>query len=190
MSSTARRALTVLLALAGVALPVTAIFVPAVLPAAAPVCSISWGSAPEDVRVLGRAPVTAVGTGSDRCWDRVVFTLPGPAAGYSVAYVDTVEQDGSGDVLPVPGGAKLRVQLHHPAYDDGGNATLTPPVSPGRPLADVSGFRTLRSVIYGGSFEGGTTIGVGTRTRLPFRVFTLEGPGSGSRIVIDVAHHW
>ena len=118
MSTTARRALTVLLALAGVALPVTAIFVPAGLPAAAPVCSTSWGSAPEDVRALGRAPVTAVGTGSDRCWDRVVFTLPGPAAGYSVAYVDTVVQDGSGDVLPVPGGAKLRVQLHHPAYDD------------------------------------------------------------------------
>ncbi|GAA1267815.1 hypothetical protein GCM10009609_33660 [Pseudonocardia aurantiaca] len=85
--------------------------------------------------MLGRAPVTAVGTGSDRCWDRVVFTLPGPAAGYSVAYVDTVEQDGSGDVLPVPGGAKLRVQLHHPAYDDNCVATLTPPVRPGRPLA-------------------------------------------------------
>jgi hypothetical protein len=190
MSTIARRALTVLLALAGVAIPVAAIFAPAGLPAAAPLCSTSWGSGPEDVRTLGRAPVTTVETGSDRCWDRVVFTLPGPAAGYNVAYVDPVIQDGSGDVLPVPGGAKLRVQLHHPAYDDNGNATLTPSVSPGRPLADVSGFRSLRSVIYGGSFEGDTTIGVGTRTRLPFRAFTLDGPGSGSRIVVDVAHHW
>ena len=190
MSTTARGALTVLLALAGIALPVTAITVPAGPRAAPPACSTSWGNAPEDAPMLGRAPVTAVGTGADRCWDRVVFTLPGPAAGYSVAYVDPVVQDGSGEVLPVPGGAKLRVQLHHPAYDDNGNATLTPSVSPGRPLADVSGFRSLRSVIYGGSFEGDTTIGVGTRARLPFRAFTLDGPGSGSRIVIDVAHHW
>jgi hypothetical protein len=41
-----------------------------------------------------------------------------------------------------------------------------------------------------GSFEGQTTIGLGVRARLPFRVFTLDGPGNGSRIVIDVAHHW
>jgi hypothetical protein len=190
MSTITRRALTVLLALAGVALPVTAIAAPAGVPTAAPVCSTSWGSTPEDVRTLGRAPVTTVRTGAHPCWDRVVFSLPGPAAGYSVAYVDPVVQDGSGDVLPVPGRAKLRVQLHHPAYDDNGNATLTPSVTPGRPLADVSGFRTLRSVIYGGGFEGDTTIGVGTRARLPFRAFTLEGPGSGSRIVLDVAHNW
>jgi hypothetical protein len=28
------------------------------------------------------------------------------------------------------------------------------------------------------------------RARLPFRVFVLRGPGSGSRLVIDVAHRW
>jgi len=35
-----------------------------------------------------------------------------------------------------------------------------------------------------------TTIGLGARARLPFRVFTLSGPGQGSRLVIDVAHRW
>ncbi|MDQ1596268.1 MAG: hypothetical protein QOH40_2824, partial [Arthrobacter pascens] len=40
------------------------------------------------------------------------------------------------------------------------------------------------------SFEGYTTLGLGVRARLPFKVFTLAGPGSGSRLVIDVAHHW
>jgi hypothetical protein len=190
MSTTARRVLTVLLALAGVALPVTAVAAPAGVPAAAPVCSTPWGSTAEDVRIMGRAPVTTVRTGAHPCWDRVVFTVSGPAAGYSVAYVGQVVQDGSGDVLPVPGGARLRVQLHHPAYDDNGNSTLTPPVTAGQPVAGVRGFRTLRSVVYGGSFEGDTTIGVGTRARLPFRVFTLDGPGSSSRVVLDVAHRW
>jgi hypothetical protein len=28
------------------------------------------------------------------------------------------------------------------------------------------------------------------RARLPFRVFSLAGPGAGSRLVIDVAHRW
>jgi hypothetical protein len=90
----------------------------------------------------------------------------------------------------VPGGARLQVQLHHPAYDDNGSSTISPAVTAGHPLADVRGYRTLTSVVYGGSFEGDTTVGIGTRARLPFRVATLNGPGSGSRIVIDVAHTW
>ncbi len=40
------------------------------------------------------------------------------------------------------------------------------------------------------SLEGQTTIGVGVRARLPFRTFVLDGPGSNSRVVIDVAHRW
>ncbi len=31
-------------------------------------------------------------------------------------------------------------------------------------------------------------IGLGVRTRLPFRVHLLDGPGRDSRLVIDVAH--
>ena len=47
-----------------------------------------------------------------------------------------------------------------------------------------------RDVRNAGSFEGQTTIGVGVRARLPFRVFSIPGPGGQSRIVLDVAHHW
>lgn len=32
--------------------------------------------------------------------------------------------------------------------------------------------------------------GLGVRARLPFRAFTLPGPGNGTRLVIDVAHRW
>ena len=61
---------------------------------------------------------------------------------------------------------------------------------PGDHVAAVGGYRTLRDVVYGGCFEGRTTFGVGVRARLPFRVFTLAGPGTRSRIVLDMAHRW
>lgn len=175
MSRTIRVLLVALLALAGAAVAV---------PASAASCATAWGSTPEVVEPLSSAPLVAVRTGRNACWDRVVFEVDGPAAGYSVEYVDEVIQDGSGAVIPVPGGARLQVQLHHPSYDAEGNATYSQPGGP------VAGYPTLRSVVYGGSFEGSTTFGVGVRARLPFRVFTLTGPGTHSRIVLDIAPRW
>jgi hypothetical protein len=55
-------------------------------------------------------------------------------------------------------------------------------------LANVAGYQTFRQVAWAGSFEGYTSVGLGVRARLPFRAFTLAGPGGGSRLVIDVAH--
>ena len=57
-------------------------------------------------------------------------------------------------------------------------------------LVAVSGWQTFRQVAWAGSFEGYTTVGLGVRALLPFRVFVLDGPGSGSRVVVDVAHQW
>lgn len=57
-------------------------------------------------------------------------------------------------------------------------------------LVGVNGWDTFRQVAWAGSFEGQTTIGLGVRARLPFRVFVLDGPSGGSRLVIDVAHFW
>ncbi|HAG60432.1 MAG TPA: hypothetical protein DCL83_14500, partial [Arthrobacter bacterium] len=73
-------------------------------------------------------------------------------------------------------------------YDANGNATYNPANK--TELANVAGYQTFRQVAYAGSFEGYTTLGLGVRARLPFRVFTLDGPGTGSRLVIDVAHFW
>jgi hypothetical protein len=139
---------------------------------------------------LGPARLTAVRTGRHDCFDRVVFDLAGPAAGYRVEYVDQVFQDGSGAVLDVPGGARLLVNVNHPAYNDAGNPTIVPAPAAGQQIADVGDHQTLRSVVYGSSFEGATTFGVGVRARLPFRVFTVDSPGGGSRVVVDVAHRW
>jgi hypothetical protein len=52
-------------------------------------------------------------------------------------------------------------------------------------LVDVTGFQTFRQVAWAGSFEGTTSVGLGVRARLPFRVITLA-----DRIVVDVAHFW
>ena len=184
MSRTLRHLLTAVLALTAVALPVAAATTPSPVPVAATSCATPWGSTPEWVVPLGAAQVTAVRAGRHDCFDRVVFDLAGPAAGYRVEYVDQVFQDGSGAVLPVPGGARLLVNVNHPAYDDAGNPTIA------TKDVDVRGYRTLRSVVFGSSFEGATTFGVGVRARLPFRVLTLGGPGSGSRVAVDVAHRW
>jgi hypothetical protein len=185
MSRTLRHLLTVVLALTAVALPVVAATTPTPVPVVTTSCATPWGSASEWVMPLGAAPLTAVRPGRHECFDRVVFDLVGPAAGYRVEYVDQVFQDGSGAVLPVPGGARLLVNVNHPAHDDAGNPTIVPTPAAGQQVADVRGYRTLRSVVYGSSFEGATTFGVGVRARLPFRVFTVD-----SRVVVDVAHRW
>lgn len=93
-----------------------------------------------------------------------------------VAYVPEVRTDGGGSRLTVAGGAVLRVQLKANVFDQLGHLHYDRRV--GAHVADVRGYQTLRDVVYGGCFEGRTTFGVGVRARLPFRVFTLAGPGS------------
>ena len=164
--------------------------------AAPPYCGITWGSLAKDQDVMSSAPLSDIRSGQHPCFDRVVFdfqgsrtTFQGPASGYHVAYADNVYGQGRGDRLDIAGGAKLSVVLLDPDYDTLTGAT-TYSHGVGEHVANVSGFRTLRDVVYGGSFEGYTTVGIGVRARLPFRVFVLAGPGAGSRVVIDVAHRW
>lgn len=97
-------------------------------------------------------------------------------------------QDGSGFDIPLQGGAFLQVTVNAPSYDSNYNVTYSPAAK--AELSNVSGYQTFRQVAYAGSFEGYTSIGLGVRARLPFRVFTLDGPGAGSRMVVDVAHFW
>lgn len=188
---------TILAALAVMAIPAVAIAAPAVAGSssaprtastAAASCPSGWGSLPEANSRMTPAPVTAVRSGRHACFDRIVVDIRGRAPGYSVSYVKNVYTDGAGFLVPLRGGAKLEVVVRAPSYDDNGKPTYLPKNS--KELTNVAGYNTLRQVAYAGSFEGQTTIGVGVRARLPFRVFTLAGPGSNTRLVIDVAHHW
>lgn len=156
--------------------------------AASPYCGLVWGSLAKADAAMSQAKVVNVRTGQHYCFDRLVIDLNGPAAGYSVRYVPQVVQDGSGLPIPLRGQAFIQLTANAPAYDAGGKSTYNPANK--AELSDVGGYQTFRQVAWAGSFEGYTSLGLGVRARLPFRVFTLAGPGSGSRLVIDVAHYW
>lgn len=187
---TARRAAATLAALVmlGGVVPATA-----AVPTAGISCGVTWGSlekALQDTRA-GDGTVTNVRSGRHTCFDRVVVDIAGIGAskvGYRVRYVDTVTQPGSGAAVPLAGGARMQVEVTVPAYDSADRSTYSP--RDRAKIVDVSGYDTLRQVAIAGSFEGQTTFGVGVRARLPMRVFVLDGPGTGSRLVIDVAHKW
>lgn len=162
---------------------------PATAAQATPYCGIRWGSLAKTTAVeLSQAPLTNIRTGRHACYDRMVLDIAGDTAGYSVAYVKQVSGIASGAVVPVRGGARLQVTAYVPANDDAGRATYRP--GDQRELRNVTGYRTFRQLAWAGSFEGHTSIGLGVRARLPFRVFVLAGPGNGSRLVVDVAHRW
>jgi hypothetical protein len=153
--------------------------------------TVYWGSLPKVSAATTVRPITNVRTGQHPCFDRMVVDLGSGSgtAGYQVRYVDRVYSQGRGTVVPVAGGARIEVVVHAPAYRvSTGTATYRPADS--RHLTNVTGYATFRQLAWGGSFEGQTTIALGVRARLPMRVFTLAGPGTGQRLVIDVAHHW
>lgn len=193
-TTTTRRTVAALAAAAAVAAAAPAAFAVTRAPAtsspsaAAAQCSVTWGSLAKTSSRTSTADLTNVRAGRHECYDRLVVDLNGPATGYVVTYVSTIYAEGSGAVVPVRGGAKLLVVVKAPAYDDNGNPTYLPRNR--AELATVTGYRTFRQVAWAGTFEGQTSLGLGVRARLPFRVFTLAGPGSGSRVVIDVAHTW
>ncbi|WP_448631688.1 AMIN-like domain-containing (lipo)protein [Cellulomonas soli] len=87
-------------------------------------------------------------------------------------------------------GKLLSIRVELATTDAAGDATFDPRWHYNHELVDVSRFRTFRQVAGGWGYQGYAILGIGTRARLPFRVFTLDGPGSGSRLVIDVAHKW
>ncbi len=154
----------------------------------APYCGITWASLAKAGGTASDGALNAVRTGRHECFDRVVFDFAGPADGYQVEYVPEVRTDGEGRLLTVSGGAILRVRLLANVFDQLGHLHYDRVA--GDHVADVRGYQTLRDVVYAGCFEGQTTFGVGVRARLPFRVFSLAGPGVNSRIVLDVAHRW
>jgi hypothetical protein len=181
-----RLTLTATMALAATVLPATA--------QAAPSCGLAWGSLPEVSTGADTDMVMDVRSGRHACYDRLVVDLLGQDTtfgSYDVRYVPVVREDGSGRAVPVRGAADLQVTLTAPAHDGNGNATFTPDNR--REVVDVGSYSTFRQVAWAGSYEGYTTLALGVRARLPFRVFVLPGVARsdfGPRLVVDVAHRW
>jgi hypothetical protein len=145
-------------------------------------CAVHWGIGAKHADGMVTSKVLAVRAGEHRCFDRLVIDIGrGPAPGFRVRYVRHIIADGSGKRLHVRGRARLLITILAPA------STRFPATA--RDLADVSGFRAFRQVRGAGSFEGITSIGLGVRAKLQFRVTAVPGPRAGSRLVIDVAVH-
>ena len=140
--------------------------------AAASGCSTSWGSQAKAVRNNAHGTLTGIRAGRHTCFDRLVLDVDRGGLGWSVRYVSAVRDQGRGAVVPLRGSAFLEIVEQ---------AQVTRRL----PMPGVAGFTTFRQVGDGGSFEGYTTVGLGVRNRLPFRVSTAD-----HRLVIDVAHHW
>lgn len=135
-------------------------------------CSVTWGSQAKTSTSNLAGNVNAIRAGRHTCFDRLVLDNSRSGLGYRVSYVKAVHQDGSGFVVPLKGGAFLQVvDVAH------ANRRL--------PVPNVDGYRTFRQVGWAGSFEGQTTVGLGVRARLPFRVFR-----TANHLVVDVAHTW
>ncbi len=157
-------------------------------------CAVRWGSLDKVTPAAPSAPLVDVRVGGHDYFDRLVLDIAGdPGPGYHVGYTDHLSGVGTGARFAVKGGATLTIAVTAPGRD----ALVIPTVPWGAGEEIVSqdelvaaGFRAFRSVVYGGSFERRSVLGLGLRARLPFRVFRLGGPGTGSRVVIDVAHVW
>lgn len=153
-------------------------------------CPTGWGSLPEDRSSSNSRSLVNVRTGTHPCFDRIVLDVPGSTraqpVGYHVRYVDALYQDGSGNHLPIKGGAVIEIVAEAPSYNVWTGAP-TYPAKAGQPLPGVNltGYPTFVEAKFASSFEGQTQIGLGVRARLPFQVFQLD-----DRLVIDVAHNW
>lgn len=157
--------------------------------ATAPYCGITWGSLADSVAAYSSATITNVRTGRHTCYDRMVIDLKGKVKGYDVRYASAVYTEGQGRRVPLAGAADLRIIVKAPAYTRSGVPTYNPANRTN--AKNVSGYTTFRQIAYLGSFEGQTSLGLGVRSRLPFRTFVITAAdGSTSRLVIDVAHRW
>lgn len=165
---------------------------------ARPFCGQYWGSLEKaSDRPLSYATLEKVRVGRHDCYDRMVIDVNGPVGGYLVLYdpEHTMFSSSSPDFYP-RGGAYLVIWVKNAVVPRAFPSQGTTAVESPDEAADVTGFRTFRQikeVIYGGLGEDsrvGDLLALGVRARLPFRVFTLDGPGSQARLVIDVAHRW
>jgi hypothetical protein len=156
----------------------------------APFCGITWGSLPEAADSSDVALLTNVRAGQHACFDRIVLDYADDADGYHVRYVSAIRGLGLPRPVDLRGGALLEIVVQTPYGEDAPSfwSGYDPP-NPNA-LVNVTGWRTFRQASLVEVYESQVTLGLGVRARLPFRVFTLDGPGQGSRIVIDVAHRW
>ena len=144
-----------------------------------------WGDGPKVSTDQNHTKLTGVTAYERHCYDRVVLDVGGQATRYSVQYMEQITSEGQGIALDLGGKAKLAVitQTASYNYDTDGKSTYTATVNQTLPGVGKTDFDGIKAIKWGGSFEGQSTIGIGTANRLPFRVVS-----QGNQLIIDVAH--
>ena len=119
---------------------------------------------------MSQAPLYLTRVGPHACFDRVVFDINGPeAVGLAARYVVRAPIFGTDSQGHQPGVSAPMV----------GQNLVSP--------STIAGWSSLREVRFAGSFEGQTTVAVGVRDRLPFRVF-VTSERSYQHVVVDISH--
>ena len=142
---------------------------------------------------MSQAPLYLTRVGPHACFDRVVFDINGPqTVGFAARYVPVVLADASGKPVRVAGRAALQVVVRAPIFgtDSQGHQPGVSAPMVGQNLVSpstIAGWSSLREVRFAGSFEGQTTVAVGVRDRLPFRVF-VTSERSYQHVVVDISH--
>lgn len=123
----------------------------------------------------------------DENYSRITFAFRGGIPSYEVGYVRSVLAEGTGNPLPLPGNAFVRIRFTPAqAHDEQGRPTVA--VAPQTPLT----FPTLRGYGFGGDFEGYLTFGLGLQVAansdqvLPVRIGELVRPDGSHVVAIDV----
>jgi hypothetical protein len=111
-------------------------------------------------------------------FDRFVLEFDTPRAPRAVvAFVPRLVGDFSGQRVPVPGRAVIRVQVQGAqAHREGGEPTVM--------LDQAFALPNVMSLRGAGDFEAVVTMGIGLAKRMPFHVHQLTNPG---RLAIDVS---
>jgi hypothetical protein len=118
---------------------------------------------------------------------RITFAFRGGPPSYTLAYVPRVLADGTGDPVPLPGNAFLRIQFDPAqAHDEHGRSSLTSTAEP------RLGYPTLRGYALAGDFEGHVTHGLGLQVAPgsdqapPIRALELTRPDGTRVVAVDV----
>lgn len=125
--------------------------------------------------------LTGVRVGSHEGFDRLVLEFSGTGKpGWTINYVTTPRQDGSGSVVPLRGTAFLDVYATGNTYPETEADYYAGP----RHFQPTAGGRIV-DVYVAGTFEGAAQVLVGIEgVKRPFRAFALTQP---SRLVVDVS---
>lgn len=117
--------------------------------------------------------------------DRVVFRFADAhLPGYDIAYVDgPVRQDGSGEIVPVEGQARLQIRFEPASGVDLRRGTFEETYRGPDRLRGPT--QRVTEVVRVGDFEANLTWVVGIDSTAPYRVEVLPGENA---IVVEVAH--